>query len=132
MTHTLPTPAFSAARAHSTARPGTPCPMSARPRLSVQRQSIGLAEDAQESIEIAVGGRYRWQPRAARTGILEPAGRQHDDDGLLRVERAAFGELHHRRQCCGRRWLDVEAFFARERTLCLEHALVGESHAGAR
>src|SRR6266550_7706088 len=131
MTQTLPRPLCSAARAHSVARPGTPWPISARPRLSVQPQSIRLVEHGEETIKVAVGHRHGWQPRARRARVLEAAGRQDDDDRLLSIERAACDELHDRRQRRRRRGFDVQALFAGERALGFEHALVGHSHPGA-
>src|SRR2546429_5037362 len=98
MIQRLPTPARSAARARSVVRPGRLWPLSATPRLSVQRQSIGLAEDGEETIEVAVGGRHRRQPRAAGPGVLEAAGGEPDDDRLLRAERPARGDLPYGRQ----------------------------------
>src|SRR5205809_2689129 len=86
MIQRLPTPARSAARARSVVRPARPRPLSATPRLSVQRQSIGLAEDGEEATEVAVGGRHRRQPRAAGARIFQAAGGQDDDDRLLGVE----------------------------------------------
>src|SRR5438046_1365503 len=108
-----------------------PRPLSATPRLSVQRQSIGLAEDGEEATEVAVGGRHRRQPRAAGARISQAAGGQDDDDRLLGVERATRGELYDGGQRCRGRGLDVEAFLARESALSLQHALVGQSHTGA-
>src|ERR671923_2516141 len=131
MIHTLPSPARSAARAHSPTRLAMPWPMSATPRLSVQRQSIRLAKNGQEAIEVAVGGRHRRQPGAARAGILQAARREDYDDRLFGVEATARGELHDRRHRGRRRRLDVEAFFTRQRALCLEDAFVGEAHAAA-
>src|SRR2546422_5969853 len=129
MIQTLPTPLRSAARAHSVARPGRPWPISARPRLSVQPQSIRLVEHGEETIKVAVGHRHGWQPRARRARVLEAAGRQDDDDRLLSIERAACDELHDRRQRRRRRGFDVQALFAGERALGFEHALVrSEEH----
>src|SRR3989449_9851416 len=117
MIQRLPTPARSAARARSVVRPARPRPLSATPRLSVQRQSIGLAEDGEEATEVAVGGRHRRQPRAAGARIFQAAGGQDDDDRLLRVERATRGELYYGGQRCRGRGLDGEGLLARESAL---------------
>src|SRR2546428_10296804 len=106
MIQRLPTPARSAARARSVVRPARPRPLSATPRLSVQRQSIGLAEDGEEATEVAVGGRHRRQPRAAGARIFQAAGGQDDDDRLLPVARANRGELDDGSQPMPERGLD--------------------------